>query len=333
VLDGLSFLFHGMIVQDMAGVCAEGFRTRVGKCSFAMDADYVLRKYATLGRNSRHRYGPDYWSDVELRAAELGIAEGDARERLVRESWARSDEHTALLILSTDGYALRPGLGNRLYGVDSTLIGGLSKWLHFHLALIPSARLDWWDQHEEQLQRAFVDLQDARYGRMHGRQIGPAAAPELRQETRMPLCIPADRIVGFLKATPRLRETLSNVRHTGDRDASEQLQSLLADEMSWLQRGRSGDGFRRLADDIIRGIRWGQRVYMLRRLFLEVARQRGVRLIKVDAPSDTWRPEEVVTRMRHQDIDALAPPSSATEGALAEYTRACLISLNIGSIA
>src|SRR5262245_27024687 len=162
LLDGWRYVFHGIDARDLDGVLEEGFRWLPGKASFSLDPHYTVAKYATLGRNSRHRYGPRYAADLQSVASRCGAVSPELSESLALDHWSRSEDETALRVVDRGRHLLRPGIGDALAASPTAVLGGLSKWLHFHLGLW-DVDAQQWPAAEAAAWNRFVAEQDRRY--------------------------------------------------------------------------------------------------------------------------------------------------------------------------
>jgi hypothetical protein len=331
ILDRFSFTFHGMLVRDVQQVRNIGFMTRPGKCNFCIDPGYVIRKYATLGENTRHYYSDSYRQDLKVTAKKFGIGNDGMLETRVKKIWAEASEYTALLVLSTENHSLRPGLGNKLYVDGTRILGGLSKWLHFHLTLLPKSYTSFWDNNHEELQKYFIYLQDKRYSRSHSSVFSNLKVKSsLLDPIQTPIVIPSANIFGFMKISNEIRLLVDKDSLLDKKNIIRTLSDYVCEKESWLYLNEAyEEKLPLLVMNMVNGLYWGRLVHELRKMILSLAVHAHYSLVKIDSPQDSWDVRfyslaEIVDR-----INSLQDEEDLDDG-YGRYKQLCLKNLTNG---
>jgi hypothetical protein len=326
LLDQTRFVFHGVDVRDLPGIEQLGFRWLSGKASFLLDAEYAVRKYATLGRNSRHCYGPRYVQDLAAASTALGASgAGDAAER-VQSYWASVGEFTALLVFDRQSLLLRPGVGGTLFAHDRRLLGGLSKWLHFHLGLWNETPQQWAATSAGRF-ASFLSEQDRRYGSSFTDLLEnptPSAEPAWNH-------LPTDALRAVVRPDALWRQILRGAASLAEAHSLDVERAFAGQLQDAPSPPASAAEAKEIALAIVRGCRWGQLILAVRKLLVAHARHQGLQCIKIDAPCGHWQPDLLSEDQAREAIRWLAEHPGPCDELYQEYRQSCLNVLQDGS--
>jgi hypothetical protein len=293
VAELFSFAFHGMPLKDMGAVLASGFKTRLGKCNFSIDPGYVTKRYILPMRDSEEPY--------------------------------------LMLVMSSRNYCLKPGLGSELYFCGRRVIGGLSKWVHFHLAMIPEDKATYYQKYNEELQKNFIYFQDKRYSRNLCGIWGKWSHDDsLIGAMRAVNYISSDAITGFLNTGQAFCDLVDNTDSLKYNDLLNALCDYVSNKGNWLVLSENGVNPVKLSKEICTGLLWGNLIYQTRKIFLSTARELGYELIKTDSPNADWNFQYYTNDQIGEAIYRLKWAEAINEKTYREYKAGCLKCLTGG---